>query len=903
VAYLYRMQTLRRILAPLLSALLVLQAVPQAVYAQVKLAPAVVRTAPVGGIGAVGGATRVVPRLPSVTLGNMTLGALTPALNSPQQLVANPLLNAAPQNLSGATLSGPAINAARPVQHLLPRSVVPLRPRIPGLIEGAQNSKAKGATSGRAAKTTTEALRFTAAKIKKGQAQQFTLDALYDSSGKAAVNDAAPADAGWGALATRPSTGLRYAASDAQQNGTFNIGSGARAVLRSPAGEELQVQVVRTVAQQEAALEHRTELPQQGVLTAGQDVADFDIWVKNQLVPLDFVVLDDKGLVTAIFESVGPVRPETHWSKIPVLKAAGQHLLSLPVGGISRYDARVGAAFSMISAKQAVVAEQSPAQLAARVLTGEESEIRAVAEGFTGQARDDDRFEETLRELKAAGKDGRGATRDFVRHIWGATETQGAYEGILSRVFPGEFFRRFAHPMRAWALPARLLMNFFTAVHETGHALMARALGVPVERVRVFWTGSGYVRLDMAGTSRWQRVLISFAGIALEVGVAALMVALPFAVGAHGMLLTAAANAGTPEALPLLYTALATISAASLALMRMIFAPIGAHFDFVSALSDMGFKRFAFEWGWRERLRRSGRLGRWGYYRTLLSMLWPWQIKATGDRSAHEEGGLTVLGMGAQASGRNEKRVAGTKLARRLQMDFGLDDALRDDLEGLLDIVSRMPVKDPRMYPGLDPVRRARMTRFFQWLRQQLESEGNLPLFERTRSLASSGYYDEATGLSLLNIRRNGARHERLATLAHEAYHRWANINNMPMARGGRLVQEDDALIVELLLWNQIEQTPRGSARLQGRMAEVLNDMRAGSANAAVAAFVDDMYGGHLDSLRDQPLTADLRRELSERRDELVGFRSAAAKLKKRDKERAEQILERRIAALNDLLK
>lgn len=268
-------------------------------------------------------------------------------------------------------------------------------------------------------------------------------------------------------------------------------------------------------------------------------------------------------------------------------------------------------------------------------------------------------------------------------------------------------------------------------------------------------------------------------------------------------------------------------------------------------------------------------------------------------------GALDELFLGSKSrerrAGRRGGRVVSTErshspLARRLAVDPGMDPGVREDLERLLQIVDRAnPAKD-EWTRGLEPALASRQRRFFQWLKQQLTAEGNLPLYELSPHFDSVGYYHEDGGLSLIHSRRNGSARERLSSMVHEAFHRWAGLSGLPMTEGGRQTQERDARISEALLAEMIEAA--GEARPTGPAAADLRLIRAGKSGAILAS-VDAQYRGD----EGRPSGERLLRQMAERLQELKHLRGSLGGMKKRDGEAAAGMLERRIAAIEAFLR
>ena len=85
--------------------------------------------------------------------------------------------------------------------------------------------------------------------------------------------------------------------------------AGPRVVL--PSGAVYAVEVVRTPEEQAQGLMFRESLPERtGMLFLFRDAAPHQFWMKNTMIPLDIVWLDDSGRVVFVSANTPPCRAD-----------------------------------------------------------------------------------------------------------------------------------------------------------------------------------------------------------------------------------------------------------------------------------------------------------------------------------------------------------------------------------------------------------------------------------------------------------------------------------------------------------------------------------------------------------------------------------------------------------------
>ncbi len=87
----------------------------------------------------------------------------------------------------------------------------------------------------------------------------------------------------------------------------------ARVVLQGPSGRvsPVAVEVMRTAPEQERGLMYREKLgPDEGMLFVFTESADHAFWMKNTLLPLDMIFIDERHEVVGVIERATPLSTE-----------------------------------------------------------------------------------------------------------------------------------------------------------------------------------------------------------------------------------------------------------------------------------------------------------------------------------------------------------------------------------------------------------------------------------------------------------------------------------------------------------------------------------------------------------------------------------------------------------------
>jgi uncharacterized membrane protein (UPF0127 family) len=102
--------------------------------------------------------------------------------------------------------------------------------------------------------------------------------------------------------------------------------------------QRFTAEVVDTPDAREHGLMYRTTLPERhGMLFLFPETAMQAFWMKNTLIPLDMIFIDDQGVVTNIAENAVPETLDVHRSTRPV-----RTVLELAGGSAARYHLRAG---------------------------------------------------------------------------------------------------------------------------------------------------------------------------------------------------------------------------------------------------------------------------------------------------------------------------------------------------------------------------------------------------------------------------------------------------------------------------------------------------------------------------------------------------------------------------------
>ena len=115
--------------------------------------------------------------------------------------------------------------------------------------------------------------------------------------------------------------------------------SGSTATLITAKGQfPIEVEVADTPAQREVGLMNRETLPQDtGMLFDFGQTRDVDMWMKNTLIPLDMLFLDETGRIVHIGANAQPLSLDLISSGGPV-----RYVLDINGGAAARYGAARG---------------------------------------------------------------------------------------------------------------------------------------------------------------------------------------------------------------------------------------------------------------------------------------------------------------------------------------------------------------------------------------------------------------------------------------------------------------------------------------------------------------------------------------------------------------------------------
>lgn len=114
---------------------------------------------------------------------------------------------------------------------------------------------------------------------------------------------------------------------------------GPRVVL--PSGTVYRVELARTPEEQERGLMFRESLPERtGMLFLFQDDSPHGFWMKNTMIPLDIIWLDDVGRVLFVSANTPPCKAEPCPGYGP--QVAAWSVLEIPGGMAARENVTVG---------------------------------------------------------------------------------------------------------------------------------------------------------------------------------------------------------------------------------------------------------------------------------------------------------------------------------------------------------------------------------------------------------------------------------------------------------------------------------------------------------------------------------------------------------------------------------
>lgn len=135
--------------------------------------------------------------------------------------------------------------------------------------------------------------------------------------------------------------GLGVAIAAVLAAGYFALAAGdlSRAVLHTKNGEHpVMVELALTPKDREVGLMNRSEMPaDQGMLFRFDETRNVAMWMKNTLIPLDMLFIDDAGKVVTIKTNAQPLSLDVIPSGQPV-----RYVLELNGGAAARYGVAIG---------------------------------------------------------------------------------------------------------------------------------------------------------------------------------------------------------------------------------------------------------------------------------------------------------------------------------------------------------------------------------------------------------------------------------------------------------------------------------------------------------------------------------------------------------------------------------
>lgn len=144
---------------------------------------------------------------------------------------------------------------------------------------------------------------------------------------------------------TRPALALALLALFAAGAAALRVPAGAReARVLLPDGFAVTVELALTPEEQARGLMFRESLPEgRGMLFVFGDPGVKSFWMKNTLVDLDMVFLNDKMKVLRVFHRVPRSRPDQPESEVARAVAPASAVLELPAGSARAHKAAPGA--------------------------------------------------------------------------------------------------------------------------------------------------------------------------------------------------------------------------------------------------------------------------------------------------------------------------------------------------------------------------------------------------------------------------------------------------------------------------------------------------------------------------------------------------------------------------------
>jgi uncharacterized membrane protein (UPF0127 family) len=370
-----------------------------------------------------------------------------------------------------------------------------------------------------------------------------------------------------------------------------------------PSGKNLRVWMPHQAEDKERGMMFRARVPAQGLL---QDVGadrSFYHWSKNLSVPVDVLGLDARGAILDVRQNIAPSPPGTVWTKVGIERLKGRYLLTLPAGEVGRAGLTTG---MTISGMKDLPAKLDAAELARRVLEEGEPGLESALAYFREHPEDYPEFDTMVGLVKSAP----AAERRLYERVLREEELPYHYRGILSVRDPRMWLQTERGELLL-LMPIALSEMPFTFLHESGHYLAARLLGLHVEKFRVYPTGGGFV-YSTGASKRWKAVLVALAGPALEFAAGAAVLAAAFILDSSGSLRRAFSRGVLPA------REVGAIFAAFNGFYRIVAVLPGARYDVVNAAYRMGWPRLSGEISYR--MKNSGAFF-FRIYRVLFDVL------------------------------------------------------------------------------------------------------------------------------------------------------------------------------------------------------------------------------------------------------------------------------------------
>lgn len=144
---------------------------------------------------------------------------------------------------------------------------------------------------------------------------------------------------------TRPALAFVLLALFAAGAAALRVPAGAReALVLLPDGFAVKAELALTPEEQARGLMFRESLPEgRGMLFVFGDPGVKSFWMKNTLVDLDMVFLDDKMKVLRVFHRVPSSRPDQPEAEVARAVAPASAVLELPAGCARAHKAAPGA--------------------------------------------------------------------------------------------------------------------------------------------------------------------------------------------------------------------------------------------------------------------------------------------------------------------------------------------------------------------------------------------------------------------------------------------------------------------------------------------------------------------------------------------------------------------------------